>query len=173
MPAPILDTPRLRLRPHVMSDMDAFATFFEGTRADHLTKPQNTSHLWYIFTSEVGSWELIGIGGWAIETRDGQLIGQVAITQPPHFDEREIGWILFDGFEGQGYALEAATAALHWAWEQDMQTLVSYIEKDNTRSIALAERLGAVLDPAAQVDEDDALVYRHSPDIDGNPEAYA
>ncbi|MGH1415567.1 MAG: GNAT family N-acetyltransferase [Pelagimonas sp.] len=173
MPAPILDTPRLRLRPHVMSDFDAFATFFEGPRAAHMDKPQNPTHLWYGLSSEVGSWDLVGIGGWAVETRDGQLIGQVAITQPPHFAEREIGWILFDGYEGQGYAAEAATAALHWAWRQGMETLVSYIEKDNARSIALAERLGATLDPNGETYDDDDLVYRHSPDTDGNPEAYA
>lgn len=173
MPAPILETPRLRLRPHVMNDMDAFAAFFEGERAIHVDAPQNKTHLWYGFSSEIGSWELVGFGGWAIETKDGQLIGQVSITHPPHFPEREIGWILFDGFEGQGYALEAATVALHWAWEQGMETLVSYIEKTNGRSIALAARLGATLDPTAQTYDDTDLVYRHSADADGTPVAYA
>lgn len=173
MPAPILETPRLRLRPHVLSDIDAFAAFYKGDRAVHMDSPQNQTHLWYGFSSEIGSWDLIGFGGWAIDTKDGQLIGQVAITQPPHFPEREIGWILFDGFERQGFALEAATVALHWAWEQGMETLVSYIEKTNVRSIALANRLGATLDPTAQTYDDADLVYRHRPDADGTPEAYA
>lgn len=173
MPAPILETPRLRLRGHVLSDMEAFAAFFKGERAALVDSPQNKTHLWYGFSSEVGSWDLMGFGGWAIETREGQLIGQIAITHPPHFPEREIGWILFDGFEGQGFATEAATAALHWAWEQGMDTLVSYIERSNTRSIALAERLGAVLDPEAKNYDDEDVVYRHRPDADGNPEAYA
>lgn len=173
MPAPILETPRLRLRPHVMSDMDAFAAFFEGSRAKHVNSPQNKTHLWYGFSSEIGSWDLVGFGGWAVETKDGQLIGQVAITQPPHFPEREIGWILFDGYEGKGYALEATTAALHWAWEQGMETLVSYIENTNERSISLANRLGATLDTSAENYDAEDLVYRHRPDADGTPEAYA
>lgn len=173
MPAPILETPRLRLRPHVLSDMDAFAAFYEGVRAGFMDAPNNKTHLWYGFASEVGSWDLVGFGGWAIETKEGQLIGQVAITQPPHFAEREIGWILFDGFDGQGYATEAATAALLWAWEQGMDTLVSYIKNSNDRSIALATRLGAVLDSSAETYDANNLVYRHTPDADGNPEAYA
>jgi RimJ/RimL family protein N-acetyltransferase len=39
---------------------------------------------------------------------------------------------------------------------------VSYIDRNNSRSIALAERLGAVPDPdAATPDNSDDLVYRH------------
>lgn len=173
MPAPTLETPRLRLRHHVLSDMNAFAAFFAGKRAEHVDAPQNKTHLWYGFSSEVGSWDLVGFGGWAVETKDGALIGQVSITHPPHFPEREIGWILFDGYEGQGYMTEAATAALHWAWEQGMTSLVSYIDRNNARSIALAERLGAQLDPTAKTYDDVDIVYRHSPDIDGNAEAYS
>ncbi|BBU58844.1 hypothetical protein KU6B_51090 [Mameliella alba] len=66
---------------------------------------------------------------------------------------------------------------MHWAWAQGWSTLVSYIHPDNTRSRALAERLGAVHDPNAQLPEgetaQETLVYRHSPDADGSPEAYA
>ncbi len=49
----------------------------------------------------------------------------------------------------------------NWADSRGMTRLVSYIDPRNSRSIRLAERLGAKLDPkAAKVDPDD-LVYRH------------
>jgi len=177
MPAPVLETPRLRLRPYVLSDMDPFWDFYQSARAAYVDRPENRSHFWYGFASEIGSWDLLGQGGWAVDTRDGQVIGQVAITQPPHFPEREIGWIFLAGAEGKGYAFEAASAALAWAWDQGFDTLVSYIDPANARSIALAERLGAVRDPAARLPDGDTaaqtVVYRHAPDTDGSPEAYA
>jgi RimJ/RimL family protein N-acetyltransferase len=152
--------------------MEAFWAFYQSGRAKFMDRPKSKTHLWYGFASEVGSWDLLGYGAWALEV-EGELAGQVAITHPPHFPEREIGWILFDGFEGRGFAQEAATLALHWAWEQGFENLVSYIEKDNARSVALARRLGAQHDPHAQTYDDADVVYRHVPDTDGNPEAYA
>ncbi|MBV7394971.1 GNAT family N-acetyltransferase [Mameliella sediminis] len=178
MPAPTLHTPRLTLRPHVLADMEPFWEFYQSDRAAYISGPRDRGHFWYGFTSEVGTWDLCGYGGWAVDLKGGGFVGQVAIIQPPAYPELEIGWILFDGHEGKGYAAEAVTAALHWAWENlSIDTLVSYIDPANTRSRALAERLGAVQDPAAALPQgdtaEDTLVYRHSPDADGSPEAYA
>ena len=177
MRAPVIETSRLRLRPHRMEDMEAFWAFFQSPRAAYVGTPKSRTHLFYGLSSEVVSWDWMGHGGWAIDTRDGIFIGQVAITQPPHFPEREIGWTLFDGHEGKGYAFEAASAALAWGWDQGFDTLVSYITPENARSRALATRLGAVEDDDAPLPEgetpEDTVVYRHSPDSDGSPEAYA
>jgi RimJ/RimL family protein N-acetyltransferase len=177
MTAPVIETPRLRLRPHRMDDMDAFWAFYQTPRAAFMGVPKNRTHLFYGLSSEVVSWDWMRHGGWAIDTLDGDFIGQVAIAQPPHFPEREIGWTLFDGHEGKGFAFEAASAALNWAWDQGYDTLVSYITPENTRSRALAERLGAVLDAGAPLPDgetpEETVVYRHSPDSDGSPEAYA
>lgn len=159
--APTIIGKRIRLRAHVMKDMDAFWDFYQSPRASHMDVPKNRTHLWYGFAAEVGSWMLSGMGGWAIE-KDGALVGQVAVTQPPHFPETEIGWILFDGFEGLGLANEAARLALEYTWtEIHPKSLVSYIDCKNTRSIALAKRLGAVEDPTAARYDDADVVYRH------------
>ena len=98
MHAPLLITPRLRLRHHVLGEMDPFWTFYQGARSGFLSCPDNRTHLFYGLHSEIASWQTMGHGGWAVETRDGRMIGQIAITHPPHFDECEIGWILFDGY---------------------------------------------------------------------------
>ena len=164
MAAPLIRTANLRLRPYRASDMEPLWAFFQSDRAQWVSPPSNRSHFWYGFASEVGSWELMGWGGWSIETADGQFAGQVAVTQPPHFAELELGWIMLDGFEGKGIAFEAATAARLWAFRDfEADTLVSYISRENTRSIALAERLGATRDDAAKRHDPDDLVYRHTP----------
>ena len=162
MTAPTLRSDVVTLRPHRIEDMEAFWTFFQSDRAAYVDGPSSRTQLWYGFASEVGSWTLVGQGGWAVETPDGRLAGQVAVTQPPHFPERELGWILFDGFEGRGLAFAGASLARDWAFANDPDApLVSYIDPENTRSIALAERLGAVQDAqAARYDPQD-VVYRH------------
>lgn len=160
--APTLQGKNIRLRPHRMSDTAPFWAFFQTSRAEYVSKPDNETHFWYAFASEVGSWALTGMGGWAIETADGTLAGQVAVIHPPHFPETEIGWILFDGHEGQGIAFEAAQLALDYTWSTiQPASLVSYIDHRNTRSIALAERLGATRDDAAEKYDDVDVVYRH------------
>jgi RimJ/RimL family protein N-acetyltransferase len=85
----------------------------------------------------------------------------VDISLGPRFPERELGWILFDGAEGRGIATEAASALRDWAAARGWTGLVSYIDPANHRSIALAQRLGARLDPHAVPQDPGDLVYRH------------
>lgn len=159
--APVITSDRLRLRPHVMEDMEPFWAFYQTPRAQFMDRPDNRTHFWYGFAAEVGSWPLTGMGGWAIEV-DGEFAGQVAITHPPHFAETELGWLLFDGFEGRGIAYEAAELALGFARATlKPASLVSYIHRDNARSTALAKRLGAVADPAGETHDADDVVYRY------------
>lgn len=177
MPAPILHTQRLTLRPHVMADFEALCDLFETDRAAYMGGPIPRKQAWRWLASEVGMWDLIGHGSWAVDTQDGQFVGQVGLLKPPHFPETELGWTLLDHAEGKGYAREAAQAALTWAASQGFATLVSYIDPANARSIALAQRLGAIHDPDAALPEgetpQETVVYRHTLDNDGSPEAYA
>ncbi len=179
MSAPVLETPRLRLRGHVMADIAPLTALLGSARARFMGGPVSRKDAWLMIASEVGSWSLNGLGSWGIEDRaDGTFLGQIAITHPPHFPETEIGWTVLEQAEGQGVAAEAALTALDWAWTvRGLSTLVSYIDPENTRSIKLATKLGAQRDDrAARPDGEtvtDTLVYRHLADTDGSPEAYA
>lgn len=164
--APTITTDRLILRQHVMADFEPLYALFGSARARFMDGPYSPRQMWYWIASEVGSWALKGFGSWGIERRtDGAFVGQIGINQPHHFPDKEIGWVLLEDFEGYGYATEAATAAMNWAWANDHDTLVSYIASDNTRSIALATRLGATRDDAAKLPEGDTpadtCAYRH------------
>ena len=166
MIAPRLETDRLVLRHHVMADFEPLYALFASQRARFMDGPFSAKQMWYWIASEVGSWSLMGFGSWGIERRvDGAFVGQMGINKPHHFPEAEIGWVVLEQHEGHGFASEAAHAALNWAWSKDHDTLVSYIDRDNARSIALAKRLGAVEDPDAPLPEGDdpsaTVVYRH------------
>lgn len=162
--APTLDTPRLRIRPHKIEDFEALVSLYQTPRSRYIGGPLPRGEVWNGFVDAVGQWALFGFGGWGIERReDGVLLGQVAIAQPPHFPEIELGWLLFEGFEGQGYASEAVLRVLDFARSTyGWTSLVSYIDPDNVGSIRLATRLGAFRDlQAATPNNDPTLVYRY------------
>lgn len=95
--------------------------------------------------------------------RQRECVGQVGINHGPLFPERELGWLLYEGHEGQGYATEAARALRDWAFGAGgLETLVSYFDAGNHRSIAVAERLGGRPDPDAPRQDPDDIVYRYS-----------
>lgn len=84
----------------------------------------------------------------AIERRaDGVLLGYCGLVYPPVgtpvAGEREIGWGLGSPHWGQGYAREAATAMLAWAWKHtDAARVVAITTPGNRASRGLMERLG-------------------------------
>ena len=94
------------------------------------------------------SWQE-GPGIFACELLDdpGPPIGFVGFAPPTFLPELlpvyEVGWRFLPGHWGKGYATEATTSALTWAFEGDhFERVVACIQPANRRSIAVAERLG-------------------------------
>ena len=160
---PTVQTQRLTLRAHVLADYEPFAQLFASDRARYLGGPLSRADSWYGFAADTGSWALNGFGCWAVTVSESdRLVGQVGLNHPPHWPERELGWLLLDGHEGQGYAYEAASAARGYAYAKlGWTTVVSYIDPENARSIALAERLGARRDADVTGHDPEDHVYRH------------
>lgn len=160
---PTLQTQRLVLRPMVETDFPAYAAFLASPRAAGLVGPLSPRQAWGLFCHDIACWTLFGHGGLMIDRRtDGLCIGQVGISHGPLFPEKELGWLLYEGHEGQGYATEAAIALRDWAAQAlGLPELVSYIAPSNAGSAALAERLGAVRDLVADRPDPNDLAYRH------------
>ena len=150
--APVLTTERLTLRPNRMEDFPSFAAFFASDAATYIGGPMDARQAWKVFAAQVGSWELLGFGPWAVEeTGTAAFVGQVALGRPPHFPEREIGWIVFPAFQRRGYACEAGRAARRFAFGTlGWTTAVSYVDPENVASIATARALGCAEDPDAE-----------------------
>ncbi len=165
MIAPTLHTARLTLRPLTMADYPAYAAFMASPRSIHMGGPYDRSRTWGVFCHDAGQWALFGFGGLMIDVAaTGHTVGSVSVNHGPLFPETELGWFLYDGHEGHGYATEAAEALRDWAFAtRDLPTLVSYIDPPNHASARVAERLGARLDPEAprQPGDEADLVYRH------------
>lgn len=164
--APTLETERLVLRPYRESDFEAFAAYFASPRSIYTDGPVSRSTAWDLFTAGAGRWMIAGHGAWAIERKsDGSALGLVSLNTAITLPEPELGWILWEGFEGQGYAYEAALNARNFAFEiLQWQDLISGIHEDNVASIRLAERLGASHDAELRLDDEpETLFYRHKP----------
>ncbi|MEM6695890.1 MAG: GNAT family N-acetyltransferase [Pseudomonadota bacterium] len=165
MPAiPTLDTERLTLRAPTMADFPSFAEACANERFRYVGGPMDARFAWGAFCRDVAQWALLGHGAWTVTERgDDAAVGQVGLSQHPYFPELELGWMVLDGYEGKSIAFEAAKAAKSWALHSlNPKSLVSYIHTGNARSIALAERLGARIDPdAALPPYKDHVAYRH------------
>ena len=163
--APTLTGTNVVLRHYKATDLDRLTEFYQSPRTAYVGGPQTRDKVWREIGYDAGLWSLLGYGTWAIDERaTGEFAGAVALNHPTEYPETELGWILFEPFEGKGYALEAASLARDFAFQVlGLKTFVSYIDPDNIRSIRLAQRLGAVRDPHAGTPHDEpCLVYRHA-----------
>ncbi len=160
---PTLTTARLTLRAPCMADFPAYAAFLASPRSKGVGGPLDTKGAWAYFTHDIALWSLVGHGGLMMDLRDtGATTGTVGISAGPLFEETELGWFVYDGHTGQGYATEAGAALRDWAFETlHLPTLVSYVGASNAPSRRVAEKLGAVIDPRAKSPDPETLVYRH------------
>lgn len=147
--APLITTDRLTLRGPIASDFEPIAAFYaDPVRSMGFGGVLPRDQAWRWFASMIGHWHLRGYGFWTItEQGDDTPLGICGLWNPEGWPEPEIGWIAFEGSEGKSIAFEAATAVRAHAYSRlGFTTLTSNIVPGNTRSIALATRLGARLE---------------------------
>jgi RimJ/RimL family protein N-acetyltransferase len=150
--APILETPRLRLRGFRASDLEP--------QQKAMTDPEVYRHLggvpatredtWRKILGSPGLWDLLGYGYWAAERReDGAYLGQIGFADfkrdmSPNIEGiPEMGWIMAREAQGRGYATEAALAALAWADRAlGGGEIVAIVSHANAASIRIAEKGG-------------------------------
>ncbi len=162
---PVLETERLTLSAPDLREWPGYRALYLSERSQWCGGPLIEPRAWLSLAGHLGHWALRGFGMFAVRTReDGRSVGMVGHFRPEGWPEREIGWLLWDGETGKGYAVEAARAARAHAYDRlGWEGAVSYIAPANTGSIRVAERLGCVADPGhrAITEADDALVFRH------------
>lgn len=161
---PVIETERLILRAPEEADFSAYRTYRRSERATRLAPVETEGLIWTLFAAYLGHWQLRGYGRFMIVDRaSGATIGHAGPIFPEGWQEPELTWTIFaPAFEGQGFAFEAAHAArAHLYRDLGWTTLVSYIAPDNDRSIALAERLGAVLERTDPGEVAPFHIYRH------------
>jgi RimJ/RimL family protein N-acetyltransferase len=143
---PRLETERLVLRGLTAEDFEPLAEFMADPEvARYLTgEPLSRADTWRGLATALGHWHLRGYGVWAVERKsDRAFMGRVGMINPEGWPGLEIGWTLGRLYWGEGYATEAARAAMAYAFAtQKVDRLISCIDPDNLASQAVAKRLG-------------------------------
>jgi RimJ/RimL family protein N-acetyltransferase len=143
---PVIETERLILRCPERGDLDGFAEMMaeeETMRFLGGVKPRTEA--WRTVTGIAGSFVVCGFGLFSvIERASGAWLGRIGPWYPEGWPGTEVGWGLKRSAWGQGYAIEAATAAMDFAfdrlgWDEAVHTILP----DNQRSQAVAKRLGS------------------------------
>ncbi len=99
-----------------------------------------------------------GWGMWAVEVAGGDpFVGSVGLNVPAfeaHFTPAiEVGWRLLPEHWGNGYAAEAARAAVAFGYDRlGLDEIVSFTTAVNRPSRRVMERLGMTHDPADDFD---------------------
>jgi RimJ/RimL family protein N-acetyltransferase len=143
---PVLHTSRHHLRPLRADDLVEFhgiwgdpEVIWWGASAD---EAESSDRLTGFLQRTVGR---LCLGWWlVIDQATDEVLGDVALDPSPlPGGEVEIGWHFKRSAWGRGHATEAATALMAHAFSTGaIDELVSTIVPMNTRSVALAERLG-------------------------------
>ena len=141
------ETERLFLREMVPEDFGALYAV--------LGDAENTKHYPYAFDeTRVRAWidrnreryRTLGFGLWAVCLKEtGEMIGDCGLTLQPIRGEMlpEIGYHIRRDRQRRGYAREAASAVMDWAFAHTAyDVLYSYCKYTNTPSVRTAESVG-------------------------------
>lgn len=154
MPAPTLETTRLRLRPWRDSDLEEFASLNADPRVmqhfpNMLTREQSD-----LMAARIRKQLSDGdFGLWAVDVPGvADFVGFTGLAVPS-FEARftpcvEVGWRLAFDHWHRGYASEAASLVASYAFDHlNLEEVVSFTVPANVRSIAVMERLGMTRSP--------------------------
>ena len=161
---PVLETERLRFRMLSVDDFDEEVAFYATDRSKGVGGPLEAREVWRVLSTFIGHWVIHGYGMWALEDKaTGRYAGRAGFLNPIDWPEPEIGWTLMAHAEGKGLAYEAALTVRDFAYKTlGWTTAISLILDDNTRSGALAKRLGCTRDGVFRhAKHGDVPVWRH------------
>jgi ribosomal-protein-alanine N-acetyltransferase len=156
----LLDTPRLRLRAMVPDDLDVVAAMLADPEVMRFwPRPFTRDEVAGWIQRQLERYAASGHGYWLAERTDtGEPVGQYGLIptrpelQEQGIDAPDLGYMTRRPYWRQGYALEAATACLGFAFDRLAQTQVyALIRPENGPSLAVASALGLVLMPKRRV----------------------
>ena len=143
---PFIETKRLILNNPLEKDYETIQSFLKSERSKFIGGPYTNFTSWSDYMANLGHWSLFGYGLWSVRIKNsGDFIGRVGVINPPMFSEPDLAWHLFDGFEGRGYAYEAAKTIKEYVIENfNLPSFASHILIENKKSIFLAEKLSSI-----------------------------
>ncbi|HTW68217.1 MAG TPA: GNAT family N-acetyltransferase [Bryobacteraceae bacterium] len=172
MEIPALETERLKLRAHQLSDFTACAAMWADPAVTRYIggRPQTTEESWTRLLRYAGHWALLGFGYWVLEEKaTGNFIGELGFADYKRSvrdwpeNAPEIGWVIATQFHGRGYATEGVRAAVAWGDEHfGAGQTACIIHPENLASVRVAEKCGYRQFRLSEYKERPALVFLRS-----------
>lgn len=141
-----IETRRLILRLPRIGDFERYAELMADEDASrHIGGRLERHAAWRKFLQMPGAWALQGFAMFAVvEKGSDRWLGMMGPWRPDGWPGNEIGYAFHPDAWGRGYALEAAVAAIDWAFASLGWTdIVHCISPENTASQKVAQRLGS------------------------------
>src|SRR5687768_15954140 len=141
-----IGTPRLILRPPRLEDLDPWTAMMgDEPTARFIRGTASREVCWRQLMTMIGAWHAVGFAMFSvIEKSSGRWVGRVGPWQPEGWPGTEVGWGIVRDCWGRGYATEAATAAIDWAFDTlGWDDVIHAIDVDNVASQAVARKLGS------------------------------
>ena len=155
----MIETERLLLRQWREADREPWAALNADPQVmEHFPAPLTREESDASIDRNAASLAAEGFGNWAVERRsDGAFLGHVGLKRTgadlPFGGAPEMGWRLAFHAWGQGYASEAARAALTYGFDRcGLGEVVAFTAVPNLRSQAVMARIG--LERRADLDFD-------------------
>lgn len=144
----VIATPRLALRCLDLDDAPFYLRLvnepsFIQHIADKGVRTQDDARE-HLRNGPMASYARHGHGLWMVELKEtGTPIGICGLIRRDVLDDVDVGYALLPEFCGQGYAAEAAAAAVAHARDAlGLRRVVAVVNPDNARSLRLLEKLG-------------------------------
>ena len=160
---PKIKTERLILNNPLENDFESLQVFLKSEKSKFIGGPYTSFTSWTDYMANIGHWSLYGYGLWSVRIKNNdKFIGRVGIINIPKFNAPDLAWQLFEGYEGKGYAYEAATSVRDFAIEKyNFSSLASHIMGGNDKSLLLAEKIGPKSKKEEVIMNKKFIIYNH------------
>lgn len=158
IPWDIAETQRLRIREIAVEDVEQLYVLYEDESVvrymDGLL-PDPEQEMAYTKEYIRNVYGFYGFGMWVLEEKEsGRIIGRAGLEYREGFDGLELGYMLGVKYQHKGYAYEACSAILSYGVsELEQKEYCSFVDRRNTPSIRLCQRLGFVLNGSVRLRE--------------------
>lgn len=145
---PIFETNRLRIRALSLEDVSFIIELLNTPGwlqyiGDRNVRTEEQA-IAYLQNGPLKGYREQGFGMWLVETKEeGVPIGMCGIMKREHLETPDVGFAFLPGYNGRGYAYEAASASLSYAMEAlGIEQVAAIVLPNNAPSIKLLEKLG-------------------------------
>ena len=160
----IVETKRCRIREMTEEDLDAIYEIYSGKSITkymeglYENREEELEYMRCYIENEYTFW---GYGTWLIERKeDNKIIGRVGFNMRDGFEEPELGFVVGEDYQRQGYALECCRAALEVGKEEyEFEKVQVLIKGGNIASLQLSEKLGFKVEQEVELEGEKYLRY--------------